>query len=131
VLLKITSPGIPDFFQGNELWDFSLVDPDNRRPVDFKLRQKFLKELKTLEAKEEKSLPSQLLSTWKDGRIKLFITYKALQTQKPTDLFCQENICLSNISPEKETGSLPAVWRSRVLTGPPFFSQLTELEEHL
>ena len=45
-LLKITSPGVPDFYQGTELWDFSLVDPDNRRPVDFKSRQASLKRLK-------------------------------------------------------------------------------------
>ena len=44
-LLKITSPGTPDFYQGTELWDFSLADPDNRRPVDFKIRQEMLKAL--------------------------------------------------------------------------------------
>ena len=82
VLLKITAPGVPDFFQGSELWDFSLVDPDNRRPVDFKLRQKLLKELKALDAKGDPSLPARLLSTWRDGRLKLFITYKALQFRK-------------------------------------------------
>jgi len=133
VLLKITSPGIPDFFQGNELWDFSLVDPDNRRPVDFKLRQKFLSELKNLKAKEEKSLPSQLLSTWKDGRIKLFITYKALQTRKNlSDLFCQGEYLPLNISgPRKEyvivfARRLEEQW---VLTvAGRFFSQLTEPE---
>ena len=45
-ILKITSPGVPDFYQGTELWDFSLVDPDNRRPVDFGKRIKLLEELK-------------------------------------------------------------------------------------
>ena len=45
-LLKITSPGIPDFYQGTEIWDFSLVDPDNRRPVDFDIRKEMLKALK-------------------------------------------------------------------------------------
>src|SRR5262249_28782117 len=46
VVLKIASPGVPDFYQGTELWDFSLVDPDNRRPVDFELRQRLLDELR-------------------------------------------------------------------------------------
>ncbi len=51
-LIKITAPGIPDFYQGTELWNFSLVDPDNRRPVDFKLRQRLLSELTTLSIDE-------------------------------------------------------------------------------
>ena len=133
VLLKITSPGVPDFFQGNELWDFSLVDPDNRRPVDFKLRQKFLNELKNLEAKGEISLPSQLLSTWKDGRIKLFITYKALQIRKNlSDLFCRgEYLPLTISGPRKENviafaRRLEQQWV--VAVAGRFFSQLTEPE---
>ncbi len=44
-LLKLTSPGVPDIYQGQELWDFSLVDPDNRRPVDFDLRERALEQL--------------------------------------------------------------------------------------
>src|SRR5262249_40223963 len=47
VLLKLTSPGVPDIYQGQELWDFSLVDPDNRRPVDFAMRQKLLNEVRS------------------------------------------------------------------------------------
>ncbi len=46
VLLKLTSPGVPDVYQGNEIWDFSLVDPDNRRPVDYVERKKMLDALK-------------------------------------------------------------------------------------
>ena len=45
-LLKITSPGVPDFYQGTEIWDFSLVDPDNRRSVDYNLRMSMLEELR-------------------------------------------------------------------------------------
>ena len=44
-LLKLTSPGVPDIYQGNEIWDFSLVDPDNRRPVDYAKRKKMLEAL--------------------------------------------------------------------------------------
>ena len=47
-MLKIGSPGVPDFYQGSELWDLSLVDPDNRRPVDFELRRRFLDSLDVL-----------------------------------------------------------------------------------
>jgi (1->4)-alpha-D-glucan 1-alpha-D-glucosylmutase len=49
-LVKLTAPGVPDIYQGSEIWDFSLVDPDNRRPVDFKLRQRLLYEAMHLEA---------------------------------------------------------------------------------
>ena len=77
-LLKIGSPGVPDFYQGTELWDFSLVDPDNRRPVDFKKRILLLEDLKRRESRSSKGLIRELLSHWEDGRIKLFLTWKAL-----------------------------------------------------
>lgn len=54
LLLKLTSPGVPDFYQGTELWDFNLVDPDNRRPVDYKLRRELLAKLKSGRAEESK-----------------------------------------------------------------------------
>ena len=63
-VLKLTAPGVPDIYQGNEIWDFSLVDPDNRRPVDYDLRRKMLCGLKNATAQE-------LLGNWPDGRIKL------------------------------------------------------------
>ena len=59
VLLRITSPGVPDLYQGTEYWDFSLVDPDNRRPVDFPARQQSL---------GAEASPAALLADWKDGR---------------------------------------------------------------
>jgi len=88
VLLKITSPGVPDFYQGTELWDFSLVDPDNRRPVDFKRRIELLNGLVKQEAKGQQSMVEQLLKSWEDGRVKLFVTYKALNFRRSqNDLF--------------------------------------------
>jgi (1->4)-alpha-D-glucan 1-alpha-D-glucosylmutase len=69
VVLKACSPGVPDFYQGTELWDFSLVDPDNRRPVDFARRTAMLKQMPP---------PTSLLRTWADGRIKLFVTARVL-----------------------------------------------------
>ena len=51
-LLKLTSPGVPDLYQGTELWDLSLVDPDNRRPVDYELRRKLLAELQGVSVQE-------------------------------------------------------------------------------
>ena len=77
-LLKITSPGVPDFYQGTELWDFSLVDPDNRRPVDFEKRVRMLEEMKAREAEAPGDLLKDLVVNWKDGRIKLYLVRKAL-----------------------------------------------------
>jgi (1->4)-alpha-D-glucan 1-alpha-D-glucosylmutase len=75
VVLKMTSPGVPDFYQGTELWDFSLVDPDNRRPVDYALRQEFLKNLDEVPI-------ADLLTTWKDGRIKLRLIRSLLRYRR-------------------------------------------------
>jgi (1->4)-alpha-D-glucan 1-alpha-D-glucosylmutase len=73
VVLKAMSPGVPDFYQGTELWDFSLVDPDNRRPVDYGRRETMLRQLKN------GVNTATLLRRWFDGRIKLFITWKLLE----------------------------------------------------
>jgi (1->4)-alpha-D-glucan 1-alpha-D-glucosylmutase len=82
-LLKITSPGIPDFYQGNELWDFSLVDPDNRRPVDYRTRINLLDGLLHLEATAGLlETARQVVATRNDGRIKLFLTCKALNFRR-------------------------------------------------
>jgi (1->4)-alpha-D-glucan 1-alpha-D-glucosylmutase len=88
-LLKITSPGVPDFYQGTELWDFSLVDPDNRRPVDYGLRVKMLEELKQLVAKiPPAELARDLTISKESGMIKLYLIYKALNyRRKNRELF--------------------------------------------
>ena len=82
LLLKIASPGVPDFYQGTELWDFSLVDPDNRRPVDFARRTRLLKDLKQQEEKGRGALVAELLSHWQDGRLKLYVTSRGLTLRR-------------------------------------------------
>ncbi|MGC9194729.1 MAG: malto-oligosyltrehalose synthase [Syntrophobacteraceae bacterium] len=82
LLLKIGSPGVPDFYQGSELWDFRLVDPDNRRPVEFRKRVRLLKELRKRESKNQDGLITELLVDWEDGRIKLYVAYKALNFRR-------------------------------------------------
>jgi (1->4)-alpha-D-glucan 1-alpha-D-glucosylmutase len=85
LVLKLTVPGVPDFYQGTELWDFSLVDPDNRRPVDYSHRQQLLSEIETASA-------DKLFSSWQDGRIKMFITARLLQLrQQLPELFREGN----------------------------------------
>jgi (1->4)-alpha-D-glucan 1-alpha-D-glucosylmutase len=87
LILKIASPGVPDIYQGNELWDFSLVDPDNRRPVDFELRAAMLDELRG-SSLERAELARGLYQKWGDGRIKLFLTWAGLQARREhPDLF--------------------------------------------
>jgi (1->4)-alpha-D-glucan 1-alpha-D-glucosylmutase len=71
-LIKLTTPGVPDIYQGNELWDFSLVDPDNRRPVDFEIRKKLLAEIKNLSAAE-------IWSRRVEGLAKMFLIQKTLK----------------------------------------------------
>ena len=84
-LLKITSPGTPDFYQGMEIWDFSLVDPDNRRPVNFEIRKKMLEALKEKMAARGPDLTGltrELVLGWTDGSIKLYLTFRALHYRK-------------------------------------------------
>ncbi|MGA7672336.1 MAG: malto-oligosyltrehalose synthase [Nitrolancea sp.] len=78
LVLKLTAPGVPDVYQGTELWDYSLVDPDNRRPVNYELRQNYLQELSDspLDGAE---LTRNLSHNWTDGRIKLWVLHRTLQ----------------------------------------------------
>jgi (1->4)-alpha-D-glucan 1-alpha-D-glucosylmutase len=91
VLLKITSPGVPDFYQGTELWDLSLVDPDNRRPVDYARRWCWLEEVKASSASTGKALlpfVAKLLEDGASGQVKLFLIQRALQfRQSHQELF--------------------------------------------
>lgn len=82
VLLKYTAPGVPDTYQGTELWDLSMVDPDNRRPVDYEQRMSLLKDIKEKSQTDSLKLIDELFSTMEDGRIKLFLTHKVLQARK-------------------------------------------------
>ncbi|MEW6496159.1 MAG: malto-oligosyltrehalose synthase [Cyanobacteriota bacterium] len=82
VLLKYAAPGVPDTYQGTEFWDLSMVDPDNRRPVDYEQRISFLKDIKEKTQGDIVQLIDELFSTKEDGKIKLFLTYKALQARK-------------------------------------------------
>lgn len=78
-LLRMTCPGVPDLYQGCEYWDFSLVDPDNRRPVDYAQRQRSLDQLKD---------PAELLTHWQDGRIKQWLIARTLNVRRHLpDLF--------------------------------------------
>ncbi|MBW4650510.1 MAG: malto-oligosyltrehalose synthase [Kastovskya adunca ATA6-11-RM4] len=81
ILLKNMAVGVPDLYQGTELWDLSMVDPDNRRPVDYEQRVAFLQDIKEKAQQDILKLVNELLSTKEDGKIKLFLTYKVLQAR--------------------------------------------------
>lgn len=85
VTLKVGCPGVPDFYQGCEMWDFSLVDPDNRRPVDFGLRRRAIEEIEailTTSASGRAARVRDCLHRWQDGRIKLLVTAAGLRLRK-------------------------------------------------
>jgi (1->4)-alpha-D-glucan 1-alpha-D-glucosylmutase len=85
-LLKIASPGIPDFYQGSELWDFRLVDPDNRGPIDFRSRIGLLQRLKQHDQTKSIDFAQELFANWRDARIKLYLIRNALIFRRT---FCQ------------------------------------------
>ena len=85
LLLKLTCPGVPDIYQGTELWDFSLVDPDNRRPVDYHRRRQILAELQgCIERAGDDLLPlvEELLADMANGRIKAYVTAQVLRFRR-------------------------------------------------
>ena len=104
-LIKLTAPGVPDFYQGNELWEFSLVDPDNRRPVDYRARHQGLQLLKT-RFESSRQLTAQrareLAQNMEDGQIKLYTLWKmlGLRNQRP-ELFREGEYIPLRVTGEK------------------------------
>ncbi len=83
-LLKITAPGVSDSYQGTELWDYRLVDPDNRRSVDYEIRRQWLSDLleRAASTQARVRLADELMETIADGRIKLYLTALALRCRR-------------------------------------------------
>ncbi len=92
-LLHLTAPGVPDVYQGSELWDFRLVDPDNRQPVDFEHRRELLANVKQLSeaaGADCRQLVSDLLASKVDGRVKLYVIWRVLLCRRDhPGLFCE------------------------------------------
>jgi (1->4)-alpha-D-glucan 1-alpha-D-glucosylmutase len=82
LLLKVAAPGIPDIYQGSELWNLSLVDPDNRRPVDYAMRKRMLESVKQCESGNRTSFIRRLGAHPQGAETKLFLTYKALHIRR-------------------------------------------------
>ncbi|MCX2740099.1 malto-oligosyltrehalose synthase [Pontibacter anaerobius] len=103
-LLKLTCPGVPDVYQGTELWDLSLVDPDNRRPVDYDMHRRYLQELQQAEEQSIEKLHEALLHHPENGKVKLYLLHKALTTRRELQtLFARsEYMPLQVQGPKKE-----------------------------
>ncbi|PYS81622.1 MAG: malto-oligosyltrehalose synthase [Acidobacteria bacterium] len=81
-LLKTTAPGVPDFYQGTELWSLTLVDPDNRHPVDYRLRRALLATLRDAGDGDVTEFARGLLERPEDGRVKMYVTARALNFRR-------------------------------------------------
>lgn len=103
-LCKLTAPGVPDIYQGNEIWDWSLVDPDNRRPVDFTIRKRLLEEVKGWRAGNLSDELSAALESIEDGRVKLHLIWTALQVRAAHDKLFREGTYIPlRVSGERAT----------------------------
>ena len=101
-LLKITTPGVPDFYQGSELWDLRLVDPDNRGTIDFARRIGFLRTIRQATSQGDAGLVEDLYRNWADGRIKLYLIWKTLQLRHQLgELFTNGEFVPAEVSGER------------------------------
>jgi (1->4)-alpha-D-glucan 1-alpha-D-glucosylmutase len=103
-VLKVCMPGVPDFYRGTELWDFNLVDPDNRRPVDYERRRKSLHELASEYNDDPEALVNILGRSWPETKLKLFIIWRLLRLRRER----QEMFMLGNYLPLEVRGTLSA-----------------------
>ncbi|MFN2556876.1 MAG: malto-oligosyltrehalose synthase [Nitriliruptorales bacterium] len=85
VVAKIASPGVPDFYQGTELWNLRLVDPDNRRSVDYGRRRRHLDQIRSRAASDRLGLVREVRGSWRDGRVKLLVTWAGLGLRRHSE----------------------------------------------
>ncbi|MCE5267194.1 MAG: malto-oligosyltrehalose synthase [Planctomycetaceae bacterium] len=139
-LLKLTAPGVPDLYQGQELWDFSLVDPDNRRPVDFPLRRELLTRLEQQASDGDalRAVAGELARNPRDPRTKLFLVWRTLQfRRRHIELFQAgdyvplaaqganaENVCAFARRLAASSASSPSMV---IVVAPRWFAKLTPL----
>lgn len=130
-LLKIASPGVPDFYQGSELWDLNLVDPDNRRPVDYDLRVMLLEAVTRMERSLGPArLAGDLLATREDGAVKLYLIRKALSCRNRKRKLFETGRYLPLETVGEQADNLCAFERSMdmasvIVVAPRFFTRLT------
>jgi (1->4)-alpha-D-glucan 1-alpha-D-glucosylmutase len=139
LVLKIASPGVPDFYQGTDLWDLSLVDPDNRRPVDYAHRAQALEQLRELQNREGvEAVCSEVLNTLPDGRVKLWTMHRALMTrQNLHSVFRHGAYVPLNVEEEKQQNAIAFLRQNKnakqsvLVVVPRFLYSLTRGKPHL
>jgi (1->4)-alpha-D-glucan 1-alpha-D-glucosylmutase len=141
LLLKLTSPGVPDIYQGQEIWDFSLVDPDNRRPVDFELRRWLLDEIKEkLAAGDDARLEfaRHLGCHPSDNRLKLYVTREALAYRREhAELFHRGRYVPLAVEGDRQEHVCAFAWRmpeagdstAAIVVAPRLLARLTPIAE--
>ncbi len=120
-LLRIAAPGVPDTYQGTELWDFSLVDPDNRRPVDYERRRDMLAALKSHIASAGgglRELARELIAAKEDGRVKLYVTHRALQCRRDNPGLFADGTYLRWSRGERGETTCSVSFAARTVVGP-------------
>lgn len=130
-LIQLTAPGVPDMYQGSEFFVDSLVDPDNRRPVDYELRRRRLQQIRTMLQTDPAHTARQILDRDDADRLKLYLTYIALQArqQNPMLFAHGEYLPIEIDGPqERHVVSFARVYRGKwyVTVVPRFFRVLTE-----
>jgi (1->4)-alpha-D-glucan 1-alpha-D-glucosylmutase len=136
-LLKIASPGVPDFYQGTELWNLSLVDPDNRRPVDYSEGMSLLDQLKKREAKSSLiRLSGELTADKENGLIKLYLITKALNYRRDNREVFEKGDYVPLYAEGDKADNLCAFARRleeriTIVAAPRFFTKLIQKPEEL
>jgi (1->4)-alpha-D-glucan 1-alpha-D-glucosylmutase len=133
-VLKINAPGVPDFYQGTELWDFNLVDPDNRRLIDFAKRRQLLTSLPADDDGDLIELVSRLITNPQDGRIKLYLTSRALRFRRERQALFAEGDYLPLAARGRKESHVIAFARilrkqAAVAVTGRFFTRLTRLNQ--
>jgi maltooligosyltrehalose synthase len=125
LMLKFTCPGIPDIYQGTELWDLSLVDPDNRRPVDYNSRRKIL---------EQDAAFDELLKNYRTGEVKLHLMHRLLQIRNEYEQILTEGEYVPVTIDEKYNGHVLTFMRkhdrSAIFVSVPVTYALVETEKN-
>ncbi|MDD5328932.1 MAG: malto-oligosyltrehalose synthase [Sulfuricella sp.] len=138
-LLKLTAPGIPDIYPGCELWDYSLVDPDNRHPVDFALRRELLAQLQSLFADDAPEMAGRargLLDAMTDGRAKLYLIWRALKLRREQEALFRDGDYLPLAVEGERAEHLCAYARQNgeetvIVAAPRWFAELAAGDEGL
>lgn len=133
LLLKISSPGIPDFYQGSEMWEWTLVDPDNRQPVDYENRKKALDYLKEMYGKDRSGLIKELWEN--DPMLKMYVTWIGLNFRKSnSDLFQLGEYIPINVEGGSKLNFVAFARKHAekacIVVSGRFFTQITDLKNH-